>query len=115
MPHSAIPITEVLVVADCWQDEPDAEAVIQRAIAIAAATVDTDVADAEQMVGRVQVGGDALVLLNDAFFPDAVLIDVPAGVVVPHPVLIQRMRPQILVHLLPKVIQTVGGQIGFHQ
>src|SRR6202795_612348 len=47
MPHSAIPITEVLVVADCWQDEPDAEAVIQRAIAIAAATVDTDVADAE--------------------------------------------------------------------
>jgi Fe-S cluster assembly protein SufD len=34
------------------------------------------------------VGGDALVLLNDAFFPDAVLIDVPAGVVVPHPVLI---------------------------
>jgi probable rRNA maturation factor len=50
MPHSAIPITEVLVVADCWQDEPDAEAVIQRAIAIAAATVDTDVADAELAV-----------------------------------------------------------------
>ena len=50
MPHSANPITEVLVVADCWQDEPDAEAVIQRAIAIAAATVDTDVADAELAV-----------------------------------------------------------------
>jgi probable rRNA maturation factor len=47
MPHSAIPITEVLVVADCWQDEPDAEAVIQRAIAAAAENVDADVADAE--------------------------------------------------------------------
>jgi probable rRNA maturation factor len=50
MPHSAIPITEVLVVADCWQDEPDAEAVIQRAIAAAAETVDADVADAELAV-----------------------------------------------------------------
>jgi probable rRNA maturation factor len=50
MPHSAIPITEVIVVADCWQDEPDAEAVIQRAIAAAAETVDADVADAELAV-----------------------------------------------------------------
>ena len=50
MPHSAIPITEVLVVADCWQNEPDAEAVIQRAIAAAAETVDADVADAELAV-----------------------------------------------------------------
>ena len=50
MPHSAIPITEVLVVADCWQDEPDAEAVIQRAIAAAAENVDADVADAELAV-----------------------------------------------------------------
>src|SRR3979411_860186 len=29
---SALPLTEVLVVADCWQTEPDAEAVIHRAI-----------------------------------------------------------------------------------
>ncbi len=41
-----------------------------------------------EMVGAVQVGGDALVLLNDAFAPDAVLIDVPAGVVVADPILI---------------------------
>jgi probable rRNA maturation factor len=34
-----LPITEVLVVADCWQAEPDAEAVIQRAIATAAEIV----------------------------------------------------------------------------
>ena len=47
---SVLPLTEVLVVADCWQDEPDAEAVIQRAIAAAAETVDADVADAELAV-----------------------------------------------------------------
>jgi probable rRNA maturation factor len=35
----ALPITEVLVVADCWQAEPGAEAVIHRAIATAAGTV----------------------------------------------------------------------------
>ena len=36
MPPFVLPISEVLVVADCWQAEPDAEAVIQRAIAAAA-------------------------------------------------------------------------------
>ena len=40
------------------------------------------------MVGGVQSGGDALVRLNDAFLPDAVLVDVPAGVVVPDPILV---------------------------
>ena len=39
MALTALPITEVLVVADCWQAEPDAEAVIHRAIATAAGTV----------------------------------------------------------------------------
>jgi Fe-S cluster assembly protein SufD len=47
-----------------------------------------DLADGSAMVGSVQVGGDALVLLNDAFLTDAVLIDVPAGRVVPEPILI---------------------------
>jgi Fe-S cluster assembly protein SufD len=47
-----------------------------------------DVAGAESMVGSVQRGGDALVRLNDAFAPDAVLVDVPAGVEVPDPILI---------------------------
>jgi probable rRNA maturation factor len=36
------PITEVLVVADCWQSEPDSEAVIDRAIATAAEIVNAD-------------------------------------------------------------------------
>ena len=43
-------MTEVLVVADCWQSEPDAEAVIQRAVAAAAESVDEDVAEAEVAV-----------------------------------------------------------------
>jgi probable rRNA maturation factor len=50
MSHSVLPLTEVLVVADCWQDEPEAEAVIQRAIAAAAEAVDADVGDAELAV-----------------------------------------------------------------
>ncbi|MGJ5040541.1 MULTISPECIES: rRNA maturation RNase YbeY [unclassified Bradyrhizobium] len=47
MPQSPIPTTEVIVAADCWQDQPDAEDVIQRAILAAAETVDADVGDAE--------------------------------------------------------------------
>jgi probable rRNA maturation factor len=44
---TVLPITEVLVVADCWQTEPDAEAVIQRAINAAAEIADADVGEAE--------------------------------------------------------------------
>jgi probable rRNA maturation factor len=50
MPNSILPITEVLVVADCWHQEPDAEAVIHRAIAAAAETVGQDVGEAELAV-----------------------------------------------------------------
>src|SRR5580700_2867170 len=46
----ALPITEILVVADGWQSEPDAEAVIQRAIATAAEIADADVGEAELAV-----------------------------------------------------------------
>jgi probable rRNA maturation factor len=45
-----LPITEVLVVAECWQTEPDAEAVIQRAIAAAAQMTDGDDGEAELAV-----------------------------------------------------------------
>src|SRR5260370_36838907 len=47
MARFALPITEVLVVADCWQTEPDAEAVVQRAVAVAAEIVDADIGEAE--------------------------------------------------------------------
>jgi len=43
----SIPITEVIVAAECWQDQPDAEAVIQRAIDAAAQLSDADVGDTE--------------------------------------------------------------------
>ena len=47
MASSALPITEILVVADCWQAEPEAEAVIDRAIAAAAELISADVGDSE--------------------------------------------------------------------
>ena len=50
MAQTAVPITEVLVVAECWQTEPDAEAVIQRAVATAAEMVEADVGEAELAV-----------------------------------------------------------------
>jgi probable rRNA maturation factor len=50
MAQSALPLTEVLVVSDCWQAEPGAEAVIDRAIAAAAGMADADVGKAEVAV-----------------------------------------------------------------
>jgi probable rRNA maturation factor len=50
MPPFALPITEVLVVADCWQAEPGAEAVIHRAVAAAAEMVDAGIGEAELAV-----------------------------------------------------------------
>ena len=50
MSQLTLPMTEVLVVAECWQHELDAEAVIQRAIAAAAESADADVGDAELAV-----------------------------------------------------------------
>jgi len=64
MPNLILPITEVLVVADCWRDEPDAEAVIQRAIAAAAETVDQDVGEAELAVMLTDDAGIRTLNLN---------------------------------------------------
>jgi probable rRNA maturation factor len=50
MVQSALPVTEVLVVASCWQAEPGADTVIHRAIAAAAEMVDADVGEAEVAV-----------------------------------------------------------------
>jgi probable rRNA maturation factor len=50
MAPSALPITEILVVADCWQAEPEAEALIDRAIAAAAEFVEADVGESELAV-----------------------------------------------------------------
>jgi len=50
MAQLALPVTEVLAVAEGWQAEPDAEAVIQRAIATAAETVNAGLGEAELAV-----------------------------------------------------------------
>ena len=50
MALSAPPETEVLIVAECWSAELDAEAVIHRAIETAATMVDADTGDAELAV-----------------------------------------------------------------
>jgi probable rRNA maturation factor len=50
MAPSGPPLTDVLVVADCWQSEPDAEAIIHRAITTAAEIADAGVGDAELAV-----------------------------------------------------------------
>jgi probable rRNA maturation factor len=50
MASFALPLTEVLVVAEDWQAEPDAAGIIERAIATAAGMVDADIADAELAV-----------------------------------------------------------------
>ena len=50
MASSILPMTEVLVVAECWQNEADADAVIHRAIAAATDIADADVGDAELAV-----------------------------------------------------------------
>ena len=66
MATTALPITEVLVVADCWQSEPDAEAVIQRAIETAAGMVDAGIVNqgfGEQGLGEAEL---AVMLTDDA-------------------------------------------------
>jgi probable rRNA maturation factor len=50
MAPSVLPAVEVLVVADCWQSEPDAEPIIHRAIATAAEFVAAAVGDSELAV-----------------------------------------------------------------
>jgi probable rRNA maturation factor len=47
MPRTSTPRTEVLLAADPWQHEPDAEAVIHRAIATAAEMAEADFGEAE--------------------------------------------------------------------
>lgn len=47
---SSYPATDVMIVADCWNAEADAETVIHRAIEAAASMVESDTGDAELAV-----------------------------------------------------------------
>ena len=64
MAQLALPITEVLVVAEAWQAEPDAEAVIQRAVAAAAEIADADIGEAELAVMLTDDAGIRTLNLN---------------------------------------------------
>jgi probable rRNA maturation factor len=64
MAQFALPMTEVLVVADCWQDAPDAEAVIHRAVATAAEIVDAGFGEAELAVMLTDDAGIRTLNLN---------------------------------------------------
>jgi probable rRNA maturation factor len=64
MAQFVVPITEVLVVADCWQAEADAETVIQRAVALAAEIADADVGEAELAVMLTDDAGIRILNLN---------------------------------------------------
>lgn len=57
MAASIFPLTEVLTVAECWQNEADVEAVIHRAIEAAADIVEADVGEAELAVMLTDDGG----------------------------------------------------------
>jgi probable rRNA maturation factor len=64
MAQFALPMTEVLVVADCWQDAPDAEAVIHRAVATAAEIADAGLGEAELAVMLTDDAGIRTLNLN---------------------------------------------------
>jgi probable rRNA maturation factor len=64
MAKLALPITEVLVVADGWQTEPDAEAVIQRAVAAAAELTRAGLDQAELAVMLTDDAGIRTLNLN---------------------------------------------------
>jgi probable rRNA maturation factor len=50
MPNASSLTADVLIAADCWQNEPGAEAVVQRAIAAAAASVELPAKETELAV-----------------------------------------------------------------
>jgi probable rRNA maturation factor len=50
MPRPHLPVTDILITSDGWQHEPDCEAMVQRAIAAAAAAADAATGGAEVAV-----------------------------------------------------------------
>ncbi len=57
---------------------------VQPSVTIGSITTSDD----PTLLGSVLVGGDTLVRLNDAFHPDGLLVDVPAGVIVEGPIVV---------------------------
>jgi len=65
MTRSATPITDVVIEADCWQDEAAAEAIVLRAINAAAETIGADTGGAE--VAVMLTDDDHIRSLNASF------------------------------------------------
>lgn len=66
---------------------------------------------AKDALGSVMQNGDALVRLNDAFHPDAVVVDIPDGISLEAPVLILTWlpdSPQNLPAYFPRTLVRVG-------
>ncbi len=61
-----------------------------------------DVPSSVDIVGSVLEGGDALVRLNDAYGPDVVVVDVPVGVRVEHPVLVVHWCDAVASAMFPR-------------
>ncbi|MGN6410042.1 MAG: rRNA maturation RNase YbeY [Nitrobacter sp.] len=57
MTRSASPATEILVVAECWRAETNAEAIILRAVEAAAEIADAETGDAELAIMLTDDGG----------------------------------------------------------
>lgn len=65
MSSNAIPATEIVIAAECWQAEADAEATVLRAIAAAAEAADADTGGAELAV--MLTDDDGVRALNASF------------------------------------------------
>jgi Fe-S cluster assembly protein SufD len=71
----------------------------------------SSVATSPELLGSVQQGGDALVRLNDAFHPDAVFVDVPAGTAVEEPILVVHWCDAAAVFPRPAVRAGEGARV----
>ena len=67
-----------------------------------------DVPSSVDIVGSVLEGGDALVRLNDAYGPDIVVVDVPVGVRVEHPVLVVHWCDAVASAMFPRTCVRAG-------
>ncbi|MYH43033.1 MAG: Fe-S cluster assembly protein SufD [Acidimicrobiaceae bacterium] len=68
-----------------------------------------DAAGGEEMLGSVSAGAsDYFTVLNDAFTPDPLVVDVPAGVVLDGPIVVRHLAGQAGAASFPRLVVRVG-------